>query len=423
MASKFGIHVVGPRTGESIVVQLPDGGVGVIDSFADRYSPHPVVSWLRARFQKLDSLRFLAITHAHADHCFRAADIIDEFSPDELWLFQPFPAGEVLAYYRSLRTHKTRDAVEEAIGLPSGAVSDSLLRLRTRCSRLIRSGTGYRSLRTRSSFTIAGGQIETHFLTPCEKCQYRYNDEIATCSNRILGDGGLIDTGLRIADPDHNLASGAILLQYGLTRVLLMSDAERPRWEEWFATQDNAPLSRPVDFLKVSHHGSENGFHNDLYQRVCDPSATTAVIVPFGQGRVHLPMREGVDLIRPRVKELYCTNRFAAERSTGLIWEAPAPMPLPAIPAAWASQIRRARGLANLLVPEAGIPAPGGIAPALPSQWAADAHRSVQLWRLILPAFRQYSQTSVDPNMISAFYDDQGRLLELIPGEGTGRLA
>lgn len=98
MASRLVIHVLGPRFGESVILGLPDGSVGVIDSFASS-GKHPVVAFLEGAFPTVTRLRFLAITHPHADHCFRAVEIIDRFWPSEIWMFHPFPSGQVQNYY------------------------------------------------------------------------------------------------------------------------------------------------------------------------------------------------------------------------------------------------------------------------------------------------------------------------------------
>jgi hypothetical protein len=58
VATTLTVHVLGPRLGESVILELPDGGVGVIDSFApEGTSPHPVIDFLNQRFPRLHAPR------------------------------------------------------------------------------------------------------------------------------------------------------------------------------------------------------------------------------------------------------------------------------------------------------------------------------------------------------------------------------
>jgi beta-lactamase superfamily II metal-dependent hydrolase len=425
MTARLGIHVIGPRYGESIILELPDGGVGVIDSFAATKGLHPVVAFLKTRFPALNGLRFLAITHPHADHCFRVADILGQFPPEEIWVFRPFPAGQVQQYYLALKRCGARDKVEDSLGLPAGSVAISLLQL----DKLMREPVRrrqliYRPLAYNSSFNLCGGSVRIHFVTPGALSQFTYASQVEDAGRAILEDGASLVRSSNVPQPDHNLASGAILIEWGRTRALLMSDAESPRWTEWLDTEPPCELCTTVQFLKASHHGSENGYLKRLYDSVANPSVTLAVITPFNHGQVCLPSPAGVQSLRPHVRELYCTNRIAAERSTGLTW-APGPLPpLPSLPAKWAGTIRQNHLLTQLLVPEAGVPGPVGNPPPLPTAWIFDAHANPALWRLVRPELRQATPTpnAVASHTVSAYYDGCGNLLLLETGEEVGQL-
>jgi len=63
------IHVFNAGVGESIVLRMPNGRWGVVDSYAvsiDDPGTNPALSFLRQH--GIDSLDFLCLTHAHADH-------------------------------------------------------------------------------------------------------------------------------------------------------------------------------------------------------------------------------------------------------------------------------------------------------------------------------------------------------------------
>jgi hypothetical protein len=167
MSSLLGIHVLGPRLGESIIVELPDGGVGVIDSFAGgEKTPHPVIAFLEQKYPKLSKLRFFALTHPHTDHCHRCAEICNRFPPDEVWVFRPFPLGQVQSYFTALQRLGTQDEVERASDLPAGTTVHSLLKFESQVGTLRRSGGRLRYLSAGHSFRLCGGAVTIHFLTP-----------------------------------------------------------------------------------------------------------------------------------------------------------------------------------------------------------------------------------------------------------------
>lgn len=425
MVKQLGIHVIGPRLGESIVLHLPDGGIGVIDSYACPKAPHPVVRFLKRRFSGVSGLRFFAITHPHADHCFRCAEVCAEYPPDEVWAFRPFPLGQLRDYYEAIQDLGSADSVERESGLPTGSVVHSLLKFEQQVNTFMKAGKiRYRSLAWSQPFTLCGGEVTIHFLTPGDKCQYTYSESISRSLQQITKDGVRLQDISAITEPRHNMASGGILLEYGMTRALLMADAEEELWTEWFGSNPNAAMRSPVQFLKASHHGSKNGYHAKLYSELADPKRTVAVVTPFNQGRVHLPEDDGIRLLRPHVKDVYCTSRDMASLSTSFNWEPIIPRPMPRFPGTWLLNVQAKPSLARLLTPAAGMASTGGPIPKLPADWVMAAHKKPELWHFLKPGLRQPIPGLVPAEgyTISAYLDDAGKLLKLSGGDGTGVL-
>jgi hypothetical protein len=427
MPARLGIHILGPRYGESIILELPDGGIGVIDCFAAGLTPHPVVGFLVSRFPKLSKLRFLGVTHPHADHCYRIAEILEKFGTEEVWAFHPFPTGQILNYYTALAKFGTRDAVEEALGLTVGSIATSLLQFRERIHRPIQS----RQMKFRSfagghnDAVFCGDRVRISHLTPVAQSQFRYAASLETAAERIFKDGLELRPVADLQEPKHNRASGSILIQFGTTRILLMADAEEELWEDWLATNPPVELCRPVHFLKIAHHGSLNGYHPRVYAAIADRRQTIGVLTPFNQGKVHLPNASGVQAIRSHVRALYCTNRLSAASTSGLQWDSVASRPMPRLPARWAYAITRHPALANLLESSATERAPvTSSTPSIPAEWVQDAQKSPELWRLFrhdvcLPT---PNSPQAEAHRISAYYDDRGNNQSLEVSEGAGIL-
>ena len=427
MLNRLSIHVIGPRYGESIVLALPDGGVGVIDSFASgMHGNHPVVTFLKTRYPQLTELRFFAVTHPHADHCMRVAEILEAFAPKEVWIYRPFPLSLAQDYYKALADLNSGDEVEKAIGLPVGSVALSLLQFERKVRKPIKSGIlPYRPFATGRIVELCGGAVKVHFLTPGEQHQYLYADQIKNALKAITKDGKAVGDLKRLTVPDHNLASAGVLVEYGKSRALLMSDAEESLWEEWLKSSPATNAWKPVQFLKAAHHGSGNGHHSRLYAEIADPAVTVAVVTPFNHGDVCLPSKEGILAIRPCVKSVYCTNRESAKASTSLKWGTISSRPLPSVPSDWVNNhIRRDPLLAKLLVEGLGVKAPvDGQVPPIPRQWVLDAKANPALWHLIGSEHRKPIPGLIpaEDHMISAILDDSGSFT-LEAGYETGRL-
>jgi len=72
------------------------------------------------------------------------------------------------------------------------------------------------------------------------------------------GDGG--------ASGGHNLISSVLLIRYGPWEGILAGDAEQASWTSMTRYEDRDLLAR-VRFLKVAHHGSENGHPTPFWPR------------------------------------------------------------------------------------------------------------------------------------------------------------
>jgi hypothetical protein len=429
-----GVHVLGPGYGESIVLELPDGQLGVIDAFQDGSSPPPALQFVQERWPG-KQLLFLAVTHPHADHCRGITQMCQQLGIGELWVFTSFPAQSLQRYFHELTQRGGRDYVEEALRLPPGSVSLELLRLHQSMTAGYRRSKRprIRFLRSQGAFVLCAGQLIVHFLTPGDEQIHRYEDALNRNVQALLDGTAAVNPDWVASEPNHNLASGALLLQHGKTRLLLMADAETPLWQEWLTEMGQAahPDRAPVHFVKVAHHGSENGYWQPLYDVLCGTRTALAVVTPFRRHRAPLPSRAGPCQICPHVTEVLCTNRSAAARSSGLSWQ---PMDLsvgagrlPALPPEWGADCLRDPGLQNLLA--RGSPgsaaAPGG----LPRTWVRDVHRRPELLRLLRPEVRDEWVTGArekayDEFRVSVSFDDRGReeANNRYVGPGAGRL-
>jgi competence protein ComEC len=136
----------------------------------------------------------------------------------------------------------------------------------------------------------------------------------------------------RLVDP--NLASVVTLVRYGVVRMLLMGDAERPE-EDWLLDHEAAALH--ADILKVGHHGSGTSSSDEFLDAVRPRLA----LVSVGAGNsYHLPTPAVMRRLAGRGVQVLRTDRLGSivartdgERvfieAAGDAWELPRQSPPP----------------------------------------------------------------------------------------------
>jgi hypothetical protein len=218
----LGVHILGPGFGETIIIELPDGEIGVIDSFAARHTGPPALEFLRVNFPGVAKLKFVAVTHPHADHCIGMCRYFDQFVVEEFWYFHSFTLHTCTGFFKAMHDNGTHDAVEKALDLPAGSVWIDALRLK-RAIEKQGDSVRKRSLLANKSVDLCGGSVSAKFLTPNDVSVWRYNQILAKATTSLLNDGPKLDPNWNPSGLPHNQASGALLFEYGQTRILLIS--------------------------------------------------------------------------------------------------------------------------------------------------------------------------------------------------------
>lgn len=425
------VHVIGPGYGESVVIELPNGEVGVVDSFAAPRAAPPTLEFLRAWYPDLSKLRFAALTHPHADHCMGISQYFEAYDVEEFWVFHSFFQSASMGFFKELAAREGRDAVEEALRLPAGSTSLELLRTRAvvngqKRTKAKRKRVDMRFLAAGKRRELCDGRVTAEFLTPSDRGIRRYVEALVAAHEKLMLDGPKLNFDWLPGDQPHNQASGALLFEYGDTQILLMADAEVELWADMIEESGACTLPK-AHFIKGSHHGSANGFHPEIYESSAHEN-TVVVITPFNRNRHPLPSAEGIARLLPHVKEILCTNGTAACRSSGLSWESPTTRPADAIPPAWVKDCLEDPERLSLLVSgQVQRPyVPGRV--EIPRTWVSDCSKRPELIQLLCEPLRNGGVVGQRPSLhdefrVSICYNDQGKIQERYIGWGVGRIA
>lgn len=438
----LGVHVLGGGFGESIILQLPSGKVGVIDcwstrikvaSRAERLQANPTLRFLVQELRAAD-LAFVGLTHPHEDHGRGLSQVLAEYQDhvEQVWIFKGYQSSALQRFYWTLLRQGIRLAADGPSIEPPGSFHRELVDIRGRVIRQCDEKNRYRAefveFSGRKTLLIDGESVVFHFLGPAENLANAYEASLVDNLTGFVGEKGhLVNAAWKPDGVNHNEASPAILVEYGGTRILLGGDMEQRAWKHALGQWQKAGGSPRLDcqLVKASHHASANGFEEGFYTRAGAGGAPIIVVTPFNRNQSPLPSWEGYGLVRAAAAEVLTTNTEEARRAllrTALrLKDWPTELN-EAIPPHWWD-------LPGALHPALSGQDPLAAAePGLPLAWLADLDEAPWLAEVVHPALdddlpaRPGAVADVESACrLSFWFDDQGR--ELKERRFVGRLA
>lgn len=269
------IHVLGSSIGESIVLKLPDGKWGVIDCYASSLkdaSTNSTLSFLRER--GVSELEFLCLTHPHDDHFRGMSQILQQMIVREFWRFAAMSSRQLrmLAHYFKADAEKA-DYTESKINGDEFVTIFRLVRERRYGSHPIATRRVQAKLPLYPSKSDSTAPFQILGIAPSDRQIDIYETDLERCFDI---DGRIRD---RLPHSRHNTVSVALMLEYGKTRIILGGDVEYQGWIDVFRDFSTERLSCAA--VKVSHHGSTNGYSENLWNTFAAAGKPIALITPF----------------------------------------------------------------------------------------------------------------------------------------------
>jgi len=299
------IHVIGAAKGESIIIRLPNGTWGVIDSYAPSVthpSTNPTLQFLREC--QVKELEFLGLTHPHDDHYRGMSHLLNQFSVKYFWRFAAMSPTDLVNLLKHLNgTAQNAYEIESASDLET--TLDLINQRRKRNMLSVKHMSDIKQLYPLPVALTASNRpcdVEIWCIAPSSDHVERYQNSLRACFTAK----GRLKT--RPPALRHNDISGGLLIRYGRTRVVLGGDVEESNWRDTLANLDHAELAAHA--VKVSHHGSATGYTSNLWACFCaDGGQPFAIIPPYRRHR--LPKREAVEHIRQHTPRIMTTCRPA----------------------------------------------------------------------------------------------------------------
>ena len=316
------VHVIGANVGESIVLHLPDGRIGVIDCYTnslrasspdDRLSANPTLRFIASEL-KADSLAFVAVTHPHEDHARGISQLLEHFDGrvDEVWMYSCWQDTYLLNFFRALTKLGVKLTTERLLEESVGTFYCELLKTRQILRKWLQR-VEFREFRGCRRFSLCDGRVHVCFLGPNDNRVERYRSRLIDNVTDVVTENPI--TVQRDWEPlciNHNEISAAVRVQFGQTVLVLGGDMERAAWQD--VMQDTSVGRNEIQshYVKVAHHGSSNGYCDGLYEaHAIGGRKPVAVLTP--KTASHLPSTEGIDHLLARTSSLFATNRVVLE--------------------------------------------------------------------------------------------------------------
>lgn len=271
---ELSVAVFGPGSGEAILIQLPNGQMGVVDGCREPSDPltgvgDPVHRLLKV--MDIQELAFVCMTHAHDDHYRGLATLLRSYSDRiaHVW----WGGERELKFERRWRDSLRRSKKVGSKGDPTRQVPriDDEDHLTELIEELVKSL--WCSKRRTQSFSDVKRLAEIG--SGDDRVKIRGLGPSTFDLHRALRNELDKSTSVRTFNP--NAVSGALLIQWGDTRVLLGGDQLEGKSEKegWKAVLRHIP--RPLTLIKVAHHASEEAHHEPIWQ----PEPKLAIVTPY----------------------------------------------------------------------------------------------------------------------------------------------
>lgn len=275
-APSLEIHVLGGSKGESIVLKLPDGEWGVVDCYSESTvdpDANPTTLFLRSRGVK--RLLFVCLTHPHDDHFLGMVKLVEEFQPREFWRFGCL-APELIAkllQYNELKAKKAKGEKRRELTRSTTELFDLFTMIKTAATNRSMQVSRLGSRKTVYPFPRdLPSPFAIECLSPTGPQVEKYEGAILEC----IGPDDKI--GNELPRSEHNDVSVVLKITYGDTVVVLGGDLEEGGWNAVVGEYGAANLDATA--VKVSHHGSENGYSKNLWNHFALTGRPIAVIAP-----------------------------------------------------------------------------------------------------------------------------------------------
>lgn len=297
---EFSLIGRGSAYGESIVLHLGNNKWGIIDTCRNPKTKTSVaLEYLQAISVPFDNVVFIVGTHWHQDHVTGFTSLVSRCEKADIYLSAAMNCAEYKYFIGFKNDISSPFSPAKAFQKLADYIRKSNRRLKqTKQDMVLYHGK------------IADKNVMLTALSPNDATiNYFQQTQLKALKNITAG----IEQS--ITKPEPNLQSIVSLVSIEDFGVLLGADLEVTKDVElgWEGVLQGKMLSRKANIFKVPHHGSENGFNKQIWDKLLKPNPNLA-ITPIRTGKTILPTSPMVNKLLNYAPNSYITaNPYADE--------------------------------------------------------------------------------------------------------------
>ncbi len=271
---EFSLLGSGKAYGECIVLHLGNNKWGIIDNCVNQVTRKPLsTQYLKEINVPLENVQFILCTHWHQDHITNIVSVFEQCKNADFYISSALNCSEFinLLHFKN-NIISVFNPAREFIKL----------------TKLVKE-TGRKLKRVNQDQcifyeTVLGKDMSVYALSPTDETKKHFEE-----STRKLLENIQSDTSDIISKPEPNLQSVVSCINIGNTMsILLGADLENSNqkglgWNGVLESKIIKRFGRSMIF-KVPHHGSENGYNEDIWEQLVFSVDSTLVTTPIIKG-------------------------------------------------------------------------------------------------------------------------------------------
>jgi hypothetical protein len=284
--------------GESIIVHLGNGDWIVIDSCLDPNSRECLpLNFLKERKIELTSIKLIICTHWHDDHIGGLSKLLENCTEAK------FSLARVNDLRKFLNFVSLDFEMEKSVASNSSTVEfNRCLEIAQKRKMTIKYASCDRFL---YSTKLGDLDIDVYSLSPSDKSSELFDKEIS----RLITEFGNINRKLPKYSPNDR--SVVILIKFGKDVALFGADLEVKDDPNlgWHDIVENSEIAKKFDkakYFKIPHHGSENGYHETIWDHLVDKHPI-GTLTPWNKNN-KLPKEEMILKYKTLTSKLFITS-------------------------------------------------------------------------------------------------------------------
>lgn len=312
-ADTLEISLFGTGVGEGLAVHLGNGDWALVDTCREIPNSTPLnLAYLESiGVDVAVAVKIIIATHWHDDHVDGLSNIIARCPNARLAFSQALACDEFLSL---VQLYGDPDYI---LDREKSGVKEMVNALRILKDRKKLDPNSYRPPITTQAdhLLFRNDHCDFYAISPSPEAIQEAAEEMARMWHDLENEssvlGGPRPSRASVASPDRNLNAVALWIRWGDKRMMLGSDLEEygsPHlgWQAALSCQ-RFP-DRKATIFKIPHHGSPNGDHGDVWDKIVEPDNPITILSAYARGVTPRPSMDDIARIKRRTNQFYYTT-------------------------------------------------------------------------------------------------------------------